>query len=118
MKLRRGAWVFISPYVVQHDPKIYADPERFDPERFSPERIHRIPPYAYLPFGGGPRICIGNAFATMEMVLVAATVLQKYHLRLDQAPPAMEMEVVMRPRGGLRMRAMRREGPARVRVAA
>ncbi len=118
MKLRRGAWVFISPYVVQHDPKIYADPERFDPERFSPERIHRIPPYAYLPFGGGPRICIGNAFATMEMVLVAATVLQKYHLRLDQAPPAMEMEVVMRPRGGLRMRAVRREGPARVRVAA
>ena len=79
--LRRGAWVFISPYVVQHDPKYYADPERFDPERFSPGRLQEIPPYAYLPFGGGPRICIGNAFAVMEMVLVAATILQKYHVQ-------------------------------------
>jgi cytochrome P450 len=107
--LRRGAWVFISPYVVQHDPKIYADPERFDPERFSPDRIHEIPPYAYLPFGGGPRICIGNAFALMEMVLVAAAVLQRYHVQLDQGPPEAEFEVVMRPKGGLRVRAVRRQ---------
>ncbi len=116
--LRRGAWVFISPYVVQHDARFFPDPERFDPERFSPERVHKIPPYAYIPFGGGQRICIGNAFATMELVLVAATVLQQYHVVLDQAPPAIEMEVVMRPRGGLRMRAIPRQEPAGVRVAA
>ena len=116
--LRRGAWVFISPYIVQHDPSNYPDPERFDPERFSPERIADIPSYAYLPFGGGPRICIGNAFATMEMVLVAATILQKYRVLLDQAPPAIEMEVVMRPKGGLRMRATPRRQPARMCVAA
>ncbi len=64
-KLKRGAWVFISPYVVHHDPNIYKNPETCDPERFAAGRISEIPPYAYIPFGGGPRICIGNAFATM-----------------------------------------------------
>jgi cytochrome P450 len=111
--LKRGAWVFISPYVVQHDPRNYPDPEHFDPERFSPERLQEIPPYSYLPFGGGPRICIGNAFAVMEMVLVAATILQKYRVQLEQEPPKIELEVVMRPKGGLRMRAIPREPPSR-----
>ena len=79
--------------------------------RFSPERLSAIPSYAYIPFGGGPRICIGNVFAIMEMVLVAAAVLQKFHIRLDQAAPEMELEVVLRPKGGLRMRAVpRRKG--------
>ncbi|HVS34679.1 MAG TPA: cytochrome P450 [Gemmataceae bacterium] len=114
--LRRGAWVFISPYIVQHDAAVFPDPERFDPERFSPSRMQEIPPYAFLPFGGGPRICIGNAFAVMEMVLVAATILQQFQAQLDQPPPEIEMEVVMRPRGGLRMRATPR--PATPAVAA
>src|SRR5262249_46337526 len=70
--------------------------------------------YAYLPFGGGPRICIGNAFALMEMVLLAATVLQRYQVQLDQVPPETEFEVVMRPRGGVRVRALRRLRQGRV----
>ena len=116
--LRRGAWILISPYVVQHDPKNFKDPEKCDPERFAPGRIGEIPPYAYIPFGGGPRICIGNAFATMEMVLLAATVLQKVRLRLDQTPPPMELEIVLRPKGGLRMRAIPRQGLAAAPLAA
>src|SRR5690606_35296734 len=76
--IKRGSWVFIAPYIVHRDPKLFKNPETFDPERFSPGRIDEIPAYAYIPFGGGPRICIGSAFATMEIVLLAATVLQKY----------------------------------------
>jgi len=101
--LKRGAWVFIAPYLVHRDPKNFVDPEIFDPERFSPGRIEEIPGYAYIPFGGGPRICIGNSMATMEIMLLAATVLQQYRLVLDQAPPQPEMEIVLRPKGGLRM---------------
>lgn len=101
--MRKGAWIFIAPYIVHRDPRLFADPEKFDPERFAPGRFEEIPPYSYIPFGGGPRICIGNAFAVMEMTLLTATVLQKYRLQLDQAQVEREFEVVMRPRGGLRM---------------
>lgn len=111
--VRKGAWIFICPFIVQRDPKLFPEPETFDPGRFAPGRVDGIPPYAYLPFGGGPRICIGNAFAIMEMVLVLATVLQRFTLRLDQGPPELEMEIVLRPRGGLRMRAVPRHPAAR-----
>jgi cytochrome P450 len=107
--LRRGSWVFISPYIVQRDARYFPDPERFEPERFAPGRADEIPPYAYLVFGAGPRTCIGNALAITEQVLVAATVLQRYRLALDQDPPEPEMEVVLRPKGGLRMRAEPRQ---------
>lgn len=117
-KLRRGAWVFISPYIVQHDAQNFPEPERFDPERFAPGRSSEIPPYAYIPFGGGPRICIGNLFAIMEMVLLTATVLQRYRLCLDQPPPELELEIVLRPKGGLRMRALSRAQQADHRRAA
>ena len=100
--LPRGSWLVISPYVLHRDPDLFTDPEAFDPERFAPGRVDEIPSYAYLPFGGGPRICIGNSLATMEIVLVAATVLQKYRVLLapDQAEVEPEVEVVFRPRGG------------------
>lgn len=107
--VRRGSWLFIAPFVVHRDANYFKDPETFDPLRFAPERINDIPPYAYIPFGGGPRICIGNVFAIMEMVLVAATILQKFHIRLDQPTPEMELEVVLRPKGGLRMCAVPRQ---------
>lgn len=107
--LRKGSWVFISPFVVHRDPRNFKNPEVFDPERFSPGRIDEIPPYAYLPFGGGPRICIGNSFAIMEIVLLAATVLQKFRVVLDQKEVEPELEVVTRPKGGLRMRLVGRE---------
>lgn len=114
--LRRGSWVFISPFVVHRDARNYPNPEVFDPERFSPARIDSIPAYAYIPFGGGPRICIGNSLATTQIILLAATVLQRFRVALDQGPPALELEIVLRPRGGLRMRATPRVG--RLRIAA
>jgi len=116
--VKRGSWVFIAPHVVQRDARYFPSPEAFDPERFAPGRIEQILPYSYLPFGGGPRICIGNSLATMELVLLAATVLQKYRLTLDQPPPELEMEIVVRPRGGLRMRAQPRQGQGHIAIPA
>jgi cytochrome P450 len=116
--LRRGSWVFISPYIVQRDARYFPDPETFVPERFAPGRAEEILPYSYLVFGAGPRTCIGNALATQELMLVAATVLQRFRLALDQPPPEPEMEVVLRPKGGLRMRAEPRPASGRWAVPA
>ncbi|MCI0579802.1 MAG: cytochrome P450 [Chloroflexi bacterium] len=75
-------YVVISPYLTHRHPAFWPDPERFDPERFTPEQIAGRPRYAYIPFGGGPRQCIGNTFAMVEAQLVLATVAQLYRLRL------------------------------------
>ena len=74
--------VFLVQYVTHRLPEFWENPEGFDPERFTPERSANRPRYAYFPFGGGPRLCIGNEFALMEAQLVLATVAQKYHLHL------------------------------------
>ena len=65
----RGAVAAVMIYFTQRDPRWWPDPERFDPERFDEERAAAIPRYAYLPFGGGPRVCIGSHFALMEAQL-------------------------------------------------
>jgi cytochrome P450 len=116
--LKRGAWVFIAPFLVHRDERNFPNPTQFDAERFSPGRIDDIPPYAYIPFGGGPRICIGNSMATMEIMLLAATVLQQFRLELDQPTPEPEMEIVLRPKGGLRMIARPRRNAVVERRAA
>ncbi|MFQ3648188.1 MAG: cytochrome P450, partial [Anaerolinea sp.] len=97
--------VIILPYVIHRDPRWFTDPERFDPDRFSPERESSIPKYAYLPFGGGPRICIGNAFAMMEAKLILAAIVQRWRLRrASNAPVIPEPLVTLRPKGGMPMR--------------
>src|SRR5262249_27866931 len=108
--LPKGCQVLVSPYVLHHDPRSFPDPERFDPDRFSPGRAQTIPPFAYIPFGAGPRICIGYSFATMTMSLVVATVLQRYPPRLapGQEEASVEPLLVLRPRGGLRMTLSKR----------
>jgi cytochrome P450 len=110
----RRSWLYIFPYVTQRDGRFFDNPETFDPERFAPGRIEKIPPYAYIPFGGGPRVCIGNAFATMEMILIMATVLQKFRLQLapDQGEVVPEPLVSLRPKGGLRVALVGRAEPA------
>lgn len=114
--LPRGSWVYIFPYVTQRDPRFFEHPEKFDPERFSPNHIDKIPQCAYIPFGAGPRACIASAFATMEMVLIAATVLQRYRIKLaaDQPPVVPEPLISMRPQGGLRVALTRRQHMAGV----
>lgn len=115
-RLPKKAWVFISPHVVHRDARLWPNPETFDPERFSPERIGDIPAYAYIPFGGGPRICMGNSLAIVEIVLLTATVLQRYRLELEPANLTVEpeIEVVSRPKGKLMVRAIPRRATSGV----
>jgi cytochrome P450 len=78
----KGAVVTIHTYVTHRNPTLWPDPERFDPERFTPERSAGRHRFAYLPFGGGPRICIGQGFAMAEAVVVIASVAQRFRLSL------------------------------------
>jgi len=105
-RIPAGTYVFISPYVTHRHPRLWENPEGFDPERFSPERAAAIPRYAYFPFGGGPRQCIGNGFATMEALIVLGTLAQRF--RLDLAPGLRvdpEPLITLRPRGPVLMTA-------------
>jgi cytochrome P450 len=92
--------VFISPYVVHRHPRFWDDPEGFDPSRFAKEPARG----AYLPFGAGPRMCIGNAFATVEAELVLATLLQRLTFELLPGQTVeLQPSITLRPLGGLRM---------------
>ena len=105
----RGSAFIIIPYVVHRDPRWFDAPERFDPERFSPEREANIPKYAYLPFGGGARVCIGNSFAMMEAKIILASFIQRYHLALDPAQKVVpEPLVTLRPKYGMKMQVQGR----------
>jgi cytochrome P450 len=85
--LRAGASVLMPQWVVHRDPRFWDDPERFHPGRWADGLARRLPRYAYFPFGGGPRLCIGNTFAMMEAVLVLATLARRYRMRLVPGPP-------------------------------
>lgn len=82
-KIKAGSEVLLSPYITHRHPDFWDEPEKFNPERFSPEESAARPRFAYFPFGGGARVCIGNNFALMEAQLVLATIAQKYRLRLS-----------------------------------
>jgi cytochrome P450 len=99
-----GATVAISPYVLQHHPDFWEQPEKFEPQRFSPEQVAKRPHFVHFPFGGGPRQCIGSGFAMLEACLVLVTMLQHYHFRLvpDQQVVA-KPGVTLRPRDGIRV---------------
>lgn len=81
-RIPAGSLVVVCPWVTHRRPELWDDPERFDPDRFTPERAAARPRFAYYPFGGGPRVCIGNAFALVEAVLVLVTIAQRYRLQL------------------------------------
>jgi len=101
--------VLVSQWVVHRDRRWFADPERFDPDRWTPAFKAALPPYAYFPFGGGPRRCIGESFAWMELVLVIATIAQRWRLRLVPGHPVEpEALVTLRTKHGMRMIAERR----------
>lgn len=97
-----NSMIVLSPYMTHRHPAFWEAPEVFDPERFTPERSAGRPHYAYFPFGGGPRICIGSSFALMEAELVLATIAQHYRLHLVPAHP-IEPEALLslRPQYGL-----------------
>ena len=106
----KGSLVTVNTYALHRDPRFFDAPDRFDPERFARGWEDRIPRYAYLPFGGGPRVCIGNGFAMMEARLILATVAQRCQLSLEPFQEVVPIQLVtVRPRGPVRMRLKRRE---------
>ena len=110
-RIEAGAVILIAPWVVHRHRRLWTDPEAFAPERFLPAQRECIDRHAYLPFGAGPRVCIGMSFAMQESVALLATLLR--HLRFeraDQRPIALRQCVTLQPKGGLRMRVTRR-GP-------
>jgi len=107
----RGSLVLVSQYVIQRDPRFWPDPERFDPERFAPEAKAARPQFAYFPFGGGPRRCIGEGFAWTEAVLILATLARRWRARLVPGR-AVELQprITLRPGpGGVPMRIEERQ---------
>jgi cytochrome P450 len=109
-RVPRGAVVLISPYMLHRRPDAFPDPERFDPDRWTPERERTRPRYSYLPFGGGPRICIGAAFALMEGHLCLAAIARRvtFTLAYPQRPVQTEPLITLRPRGPIALRVHRR----------
>jgi cytochrome P450 len=103
-----GTLVNLSPWVTHRHPAFWPDPDRFDPERFRPGVERTRPRFAYFPFSGGPRLCIGETFALVEAQLVVAMMLRRFELTLvDDTPVIPEPTLTLRPRGGLRMRVTR-----------
>jgi cytochrome P450 len=99
-----SSMIVLSPYITHRHPALWEHADVFDPERFAPAQAAGRPHYAYFPFGGGPRICIGNNFALMETQLVLATIAQHYRLRLVPGHPVEpEAFLSLRPRAGLPM---------------
>ncbi|WP_332680527.1 cytochrome P450, partial [Bosea sp. (in: a-proteobacteria)] len=109
----RGALVVISPYLLHRHETLWREPDRFRPERFLPGAREAIDRYAYLPFGAGPRVCIGQQFSMVEAAIVLATLLRT--LRFDYAgeePPMPVQRVTLRPRDGMPMRVTPRAAVA------
>ena len=100
LRIPPGSNISISMYMTHRNPNLWNDPERFDPERFAPAAVAQRHRFAYLPFGGGPRICIGNRFAMMEATLILAALAQRFTFA---ATPETRLEllptVTLRPRG-------------------
>ena len=95
----------LSIYALHQDPQYYPNPEKFDPDRFAPESVKQRPKLAYMPFGAGPRMCIGNHFAMMEMQLILAMLVQRFDFELlDDTPVVPQPLVTLSPKGGIRMR--------------
>ena len=104
-----GSKLFFCPYVTHRQARYFPDPERFDPQRFSDEAKRDRPKFAYFPLGGGPRLCIGQALARMEGVLVLACILRRFRFELVPGQcitPA--PRVTLSPRRGIVMKVHRR----------
>ncbi|WP_027483804.1 cytochrome P450 [Deinococcus pimensis] len=99
-----GTVFWINHWVTHRDPRFFDAPTEFRPERWlAPDFERSLPKYAYFPFGGGPRVCIGREFARMEALVLLATIAQRYRLRLVGDMPVPEPAISLRPRGEVRM---------------
>jgi cytochrome P450 len=108
-RLPAGTNVFISQWVMHRDPRYFDRPEEFHPERWTEEFEKQLPKFAYFPFGGGPRVCVGASFASMETALLLATIAQRYRLALVPGHPVKPLaSVTLRPKQGIRVKLQKR----------
>ncbi len=108
-RLKGNSIVFLPPAVLHHDPRWWSNPGQYEPSRFSAENEPNIPKYAYLPFGGGPRVCIGNHFSLMEAQILLAVIASRYALHLVPGTQVRPLrQVTSSPQGGLPMRLEQR----------
>ena len=108
-KTAKGANILICPFAVHRDPKLWEQADEFIPERFEKEKMKDIDKFAYFPFGGGPRMCVGNNFALMEMQLAMAVIGQKYTIEEDATHQVkLDPLVTLRPKSGVRVKLIKR----------
>jgi cytochrome P450 len=104
-----GANIVMSQWVMHRDPRFFPDPEKFDPDRWNTSACQNLPRFAYFPFGGGPRQCIGASFATTEAVLILASIARRYQLvSVDKTPVLPVPSLTLRPKGPICMRIVPR----------
>lgn len=102
--LPKGSIILVNVLGMHYDPRYFPDPDVFNPDRFSAENEKSIPRYAYIPFGGGPRVCIGNAFAMMEMQIMLAVLAQRFDLQLTPGfAVEPDRQFTLKPKHGLSM---------------
>lgn len=105
----KGYSVLMPAFFVHRNPQLWDNPEQFNPARFEKEQVKKRDRFAYFPFGGGQRLCVGNNFAMMEMQLAVAMVIQKFHFRLvDGFKPGLDPLITLRPKGGMMMEVEKR----------
>ncbi len=108
-RIPKGSLVIGVPYVIQRDARYYPEPNRFMPERFENERERNIPQYAYIPFGSGPRFCVGNTFALMAMQFILASVHRRFRFELTAGETvSTDPLLTLRPKHGMFMRVIAR----------
>ena len=99
-----GADIYMSQYVVHHDPRFFPDPFTFDPERWNHDQASSLPQFAYFPFGGGPRLCIGESFAWMEGIMLIAAIASKWKMHLVPGQNIVPKPLItIRPKSGMKM---------------
>jgi cytochrome P450 len=103
-RIPKGATIFMSQFVVHRDPQFFPDPLKFIPERWTPQEVEKRPRFSYFPFGGGPRVCIGEAFAWMEASLLLATLAQNWTMRhVEGHRIVLQPLITLRPKFGMKM---------------
>jgi cytochrome P450 len=106
----RGTSVTMSQWVMHRDPRYFDKPSVFDPDRWAGGLLENLPRFAYFPFGGGPRGCIGESFATAEALLILVTIAQRFRLKLiDQEPVLPWPTLTLQPRGAVKMTLEQRD---------
>ena len=111
--LETGSLIVMPIFAIHRHRRLWQDPDRFDPERFAPEREAQHSRYQFMPFGAGPRICVGASFALIEAIAMLATLVRAAHFEVPAGhDPVPISRVTLRPRGGMPLKVWLRDKPA------